>query len=279
MWLFLSLGTAACAGTSDALAKRALETERIGLVSWVRAAWGSLFLVPLMLLAAPPSDPPLFWKTVACAVPLEVGAAYAFQTALRISPISSCIPFLAFTPVFLLVTGWTFLGEKPNVIGVVGVLLVATGAFALYRRREVGPHSHRGPLLILLVAFVYSLTSVLAKKALDASSPLFFCGAYYAAIALGQVPFQWRSPTWTRDLGRRPRLFACIGLLEASSFLFQFHAFLLGNVAYTLAIKRLSLLLSVAYGRFVFKERDLRARALGAALMVAGAVLLAFRSF
>lgn len=278
MWLFLSLGTAMCAGTSDALAKKAVATERVGLVSWVRSAWGALFLVPLMAFAAAPSNPAVFWRSVACAVPLEVAAAFAFQTALRISPISSCIPFLAFTPVFLLITGWTFLGEKPTPIGVAGVLLVAAGAFALYRRREAGSGSHRGPLLILLVAFLYSITNVFAKKALTASSPLFFCGAYYASVALGQIPLQWRSPTWARDLLRRPRLFVSIGVLEASSFLFQFHAYMVGKVAYTLAIKRLSLLLSLAYGRFVFKERDLRARALGAALMVAGAILLAFRS-
>jgi drug/metabolite transporter (DMT)-like permease len=278
MWLFLSLGTAMCAGTSDALAKKAVATERVGLVSWVRSAWGSLFLVPLMLLASRPSDPAVFWRSVACAVPLEVAAAYAFQTALSLSPISSCIPFLAFTPVFLLITGWTFLGERPTPLGVVGVVLVAVGAFALYRRRETGPGSQRGPLLILLVAFLYSITNIFAKKALTAPSPLFFCGAYYASVALGQIPLQWRASTWARDLIRRPRLFVSIGVLEASSFLFQFHAYMVGKVAYTLALKRLSLLLSLFYGRFVFKERDLRARALGAALMVAGAVLVALRS-
>jgi len=274
MWILLSLGTAFCAGTSDALAKKALETERVGLVAWVRTSWGSFFLIPLVFLASPPHDPAAFWRSLALAVPLEVAAAYAFQSALRSSPISACIPFIAFTPVFLLMMAWTFLGERPTGVGVGGVLLVATGAFLLYKRRGEGASS-KGPLLILLVSFIYAITSVFAKKALTASSPMYFCGAYYTAVAIALTPFQWRSPTWTTDLFRRPGLFAGIGAMEAASFLFQFNAFLQGDVAYVLAIKRLSLLLSVAYGRVIFGERQMAARALGAGIMVAGAILIA----
>lgn len=275
MWIFLSLGTAFCAGTSDALSKKALETERVGLVAWVRTAWGSLFLIPLMYFGTPPHDAALFWRTIACAVPLELVGAFAFQSALRSSPISACIPFMAFTPVFLLLTGWTFLGERPTRLGVAGVLLVAAGAFLLYQRRGKSAGSPKGPLLVLLVSFIYSVTSIFAKKALMASSPMYFCGAYYGAVALGLFPFQWTSRTWTTDLIRRPGLFAAIGALEACSFLFQFNAFMVGDVAYVLAIKRLSLLLSVLYGRILFGEREMKARVTGAGIMVAGAILIA----
>jgi drug/metabolite transporter (DMT)-like permease len=274
MWLLLSLGTAFCAGTSDALAKKALEKERVGLVAWVRSAWGSVFLVPLVFLAPAPANLFYFWSQVAMALPLEALAAISFQMALRVSPMSTCLPFLAFTPVALLLTGWTFLGEKPTLLGVAGVILVAAGAFVLLKRRDAGAGSLKGPLLILLVATIYSITAIFAKRALDASTPLYFCGSYYAPVALALTPFQLSSPTWKTDLFRRPKLFASIGALEAGAFLFQFHALLYGEVAYTLAIKRLSLLLSVVYGRFIFEERNLRGRLIGAGLMVAGAILI-----
>ena len=276
MWLLLSLGTAFCAGTSDALAKKAVQTERVVLVSWVRAAWGTFFLLPCLLFAGSPSDPATFWKAVALAIPLELAAAFSYQTALSVSPLSICVPFLAFTPVFLLVTGWVFLGERPTALGATGVTLVAAGAFMLHLRRGQGKGTLKGPLLMLFVALLYAITSVLAKKALTASSPLFFCPAYYGAVAVFFLPFQWRSPTWGRDLFKRPALFAGLGLADAAAFLLQFHALLYAEVAYTLAIKRLSLLIAVVYGRFLFGERDLAARIAGGALMVAGAALIAF---
>jgi drug/metabolite transporter (DMT)-like permease len=100
-----------------------------------------------------------------------------------------------------------------------------------------------------------------------------FCGTYFLAVAVAFLPFQFRQ---ARDLARRPRLFAVIGLSEATAFFLQFNAFLLAPVTYALAIKRLSLLVSVLYGRFLFGERHIPARAAGAVLMIAGAGLLAF---
>lgn len=276
MWILLSLGTALFAGTSDALAKKALQTEETMAVAWVRSAWGSLFLAPLILLSPPPSDPRAFWSSIAFALPLEVIAAVALQSALKISPISMCIPFLAFTPVFLVATGWIALGERVSATGVAGVLLVTAGALLL-QLRGAGELSERrrlaGPLLVLLVAFLYSVTSVFARRALEASSPLRFSGTYYLVIALAFLPLRLRH---ARELFRRPRLFAGIGLAEAAAFVLQFHAFLLAPIAYMLAVKRLSLLVSVMYGRVLFGERHIPVRAAGAAVMVTGAALIAF---
>ncbi len=47
------------------------------------------------------------------------------------------------------------------------------------------------------------------------------------------------------------------------------------NVAYMIAVKRLSLLLGVLYGRFMFGEKSLGERLFGGTLMVAGVALIA----
>jgi len=44
----------------------------------------------------------------------------------------------------------------------------------------------------------------------------------------------------------------------------------LTNVAYMIAVKRLSLLIGIVYGHFLFREEGLRERLVGGGLMVAG---------
>ena len=44
---------------------------------------------------------------------------------------SSVIPYLAWNPVFLLIVGALWLGEKPTFFGVVGCLVVVFGAYLI----------------------------------------------------------------------------------------------------------------------------------------------------
>src|SRR5687767_9538574 len=191
MWFPLALATACCAAASDALCKKALEKSRVATVAWVRAAWGSLFLIPAVFFAPTISDPRAFWTSIAMALPLEVAAALIYQRALRVSPLSLSVPYLAFSPVFLLGIGWVILGEKPTAWGAVGVLLVAAGAIYLQLQGGGAGYSlfgvfpiEKGSLLVLAAAFLYAITASLAKKALLASSPLIIGGIYFPLFAL-----------------------------------------------------------------------------------------------
>jgi drug/metabolite transporter (DMT)-like permease len=48
----------------------------------------------------------------------------------------------------------------------------------------------------------------------------------------------------------------------------------LTNVAYMIAVKRLSLLMGIMYGHLLFREEGLRERLAGGGLMVAGVALI-----
>lgn len=282
MWLLLSLATAFCAGTADALAKQALSSQRSQTVAWVRVGWGALFLFPFIFFAPPPSDPKVFWTVVLINLPFEVAATLLFQKALKISPISLVIPYLAFTPVFILGLSWIISTERPTLLGVTGVVLVTLGAFFLQENHREGGNLSRfipkekGPVLMLIVSFIFALTTIMAKKAIQVGSPLYFSGIYYVIIAACLLPFQWGSKTWLKEIFSRPVLFSAIGLLEGAGALFQFIAMKDGNIAFVISLKRLSLLLAVVYGWIFFNERNILSRATGSLLMMAGAALIAF---
>eukprot|EP01135_Chromosphaera_perkinsii_P005516 Nk52_evm65s352 gene=Nk52_evmTU65s352 len=54
-----------------------------------------------------------------------------YLTALQVAPLSLTVPYLSFTPVFLLFAGTIILNEYPTVQGTIGVLIVCFGAYIL----------------------------------------------------------------------------------------------------------------------------------------------------
>lgn len=56
-------------------------------------------------------------------------AQFTYLLSLKMAPLSSVIPYLAWNPVFLLIVGALWLGEKPRFFGIVGCLVVVLGAY------------------------------------------------------------------------------------------------------------------------------------------------------
>jgi len=99
--------------------------------------------------------------------------------ALQVSPMSVCVPFLAFTPIFLIPTGYIVLGELPARVKLLGVVLVVVGSVVMHRRLfAVGWSApfraivkERGSRYMLMVAFIFSLSNPIEKKLVLMSDP------------------------------------------------------------------------------------------------------------
>jgi uncharacterized membrane protein len=173
--------------------------------------------------------------------------------------------------------------ELPSTPGIVGVLLVTAGSWMLYAREGctaleplVCLARERGARLMFAVALIFSATSALGKIGLSHSSAPFFGPVYVAALAVCLAAI-----SLVRGEGRamvaelRPnRWFLAIGLGVAAMTMLHFAAIALTNVAYMIAVKRSSLVVSVVLGRVFFGEGGLRRRLPGAALMFAGVLIL-----
>lgn len=283
LWFFLSLLTAIFVATSDALSKVALKDCDAETIAWVRWA----FALPFLLCFLPFIEiPELDWQfqvAVFSAIPLEIAAIILYMQAIKISPLSLTIPFLALTPVFLIITSFILLGELPDSSGIAGILFIAVGAYLLniekFREGIWGPLKHimreKGSVLMILVAFIYSITSNLGKVAILHSSPLFFAICYTFLLALFLTPFVlFRKRKERASLKARPALLVMIGLTYALMLICHFHAISLIEVAYMISIKRTSMVFSVIYGWLIFKEENISQRFLGSAVMAAGVALI-----
>jgi drug/metabolite transporter (DMT)-like permease len=107
-------------------------------------------------------------------------SSLGFVSAVRMSPFSRTVPFLALSPGFTALSAWVLLDEALAWSQVLGVLLVAAGATALAiapsssssaPASRGAPRWDRGSLLMVVVAFGWSVTTSLDKMALSASPP------------------------------------------------------------------------------------------------------------
>jgi drug/metabolite transporter (DMT)-like permease len=286
LWFFLSLGSALFLSTTDALSKKALQLDDEYIVAWVRMGYALPFLLLFLPFVNLPHLDRTFWIATFFSVPLEVVALLFYVKAIKISPLSLTIPFLAMTPAFLIITGYVVLGEKPDLSGFLGILMVALGAYLLninqWQNGWLEPlktlKREKGSLLMLIVAFIYSITTTLGKKAVLHSSSVVFAIVYTSMLTLVLFPIaQIRSGrgVWPyAPILPRNRLFWFIGLFYASMLACQYYAYSLTQASYVISVKRLSLILSIIYGGLFFKEGNLKERLLGGTVMLTGVVLI-----
>jgi len=129
---------------------------------------------------------------------------------------------------------------------------------------------------MLVVAFIYSITSVLGKTAVLHSSPIFFGLTYLSALTiLLLILFSVLTKVSWTSLRTRTLQGFVIGSLYFFEMISHCLALPLVKVAYMISIKRMGILVSVLYGAVLFGEKHISYRLMGACLMVIGAIVIA----
>ncbi len=284
-WLFLSLATA----LANALEVTTVKRFFSGLSISRTVAPPMAYSLPLFLLTLPFVEPasikPGFWTTLAILLPFNILGYFMSLRAVTISPLSLTMPFQALTPMAVLLTGFLILGELPSLPGACGILGIAVGSYVLGIGSGPGKSllspiravlKERGSVYMILAAILFGLTAVLGKKLLQESSPvtagLTLLITQNALVVAALLALKKIRP---RDLLRQPAASAAAGALLYCHVVFHFSAIALAPAAYMISIKRLSSVFSVIFGGLVFKEEHIAPRLFGAALMTAGAAVIA----
>jgi uncharacterized membrane protein len=286
LWFPVALFAAFFVASADALTKKVLSDYSAGELVVVRFLFTALVLSPLLLAFPLPTIPPTFWGWVAALVPLEILGMYLYMKAIRETALSLTLPYLAFTPVFITLTGYLLLGETVTLQGLGGILLVVVGAYLLNLGEVAGGSQvlaplraiarERGSRLMLAVAAIYSLTSVMGKGALQYVPETFFAPFYVGLVAMSAlVVFSATRPRALHALWRRPGWHLALGGLMAAMLLAHFLAIQMVEAAYMIAVKRVSLLFGIAYGVLLFRESRPLQHFLAGGLMVLGVALIA----
>ena len=283
---FLSVAIAAFLFSLVDVGRKKLVTDRNTYVT----IWG-IFLcsLPILIILSfyygfPEIIGWTFWPLVICIILAISGGEILLFKALKYSDLSDVIPFMAFTPAFLILTSWLILGELPNGWGALGIAVTVMGAwvhnFADFKKGWFAPltniYKHKGEMYILFIGIIWSITGPLAKLAIFESSEIFFTlifciglSVVFSIIVLikfrDKIVDQFLKQIWK---------YLIVGSLWGVAAWLEMIAMAKILVPYVSAIKQTRSLYSTLWGKFIFKEKHITPRLLGAIVMVCGALII-----
>lgn len=273
--------------------------------------WSLPPFLALLAWRGVPDLPAAFWLATLAAVPVNMAGHLLTAWAVSLSPVSRTVPYLCFSPAFVVLNEYLLLGAVPRPAGVAGVLLVVAGSWVLnvggsavggdngFIARVLRPFralaQERGSRVMLGVALLWSVGSVLNRQMVLHAAPAVAGGVFFAiygpAMLAALMLFGGVRP---RMLFDRPWRGAAMGAVLFLASCEHFTAMSLTTAANMIAVKRLDGVFAVLFdrgaealrttgqGTAVHPDNALRSardgRLPGAALMAAGAALVVLSS-
>jgi drug/metabolite transporter (DMT)-like permease len=240
---------------------------------------GPLFGISALVMPAPA----VFLIYLSIDVALIGCAQLLLMKALQVSPMSLCIPFMAFTPVFLIGTGYVMIGELPSWIKLVGVGLIVVGSLLTHRRLFAEGWGapvkavvrEKGSRYILLVALILSITNPIEKRLVTMSDPLTQAFSYCIGLCLLFALLVWARRADCGVVMRTTPWWAVLaGVMDAAALLLQLITYSYLAVVITISIKRAGIVLSVLAGWLIFREREITDKLIAASVMLGGVLIL-----
>ena len=278
-WLILGIFTAFFEAVKDVFGKQNLKKSDEYVVAWSLAFFSVIFLTPWVIYTGIPELNTQFWISLLIGGSINAVTTLLYIKAIKVSDLSLTVPLVALTPLFMLLTSPLIVGEYPKFFDYIGILLIVAGSYLLNIKEKsqgyLAPFkallNEPGPKFMLIVAFLWSITSNFDKIGVKNSSPIFWLFSLFGTMTILLLPvlLQKTPNPGTKILKQLPML-ATMGFFNAIGVLCQMQALTLTLVVQVIAIKRTSVLMGVLFGHFIFKEKDIQQRLLGAGIMILG---------
>lgn len=283
-WLIFSILNAFFESLSNAFGKRGAQKINVLSVSWAQRFFSLFIILPLVFFTNSFQQVNhTFWIAVFATSALNTITSLLFVKAIKDSPLSLTLPIVTLTPIFLLITSPIIVGEFPKLLGVLGIISTVIGSYILNLNKRV--HSpiepllsivkEEGPRLMLIVAFIWSITSNIDKIAIRNSNPILFSLASTFMILFFLSIILVFKRTSFSNIFKGSMILAPMGLASGLSYVFQMTAISITIVPNVITVKRTSALFGIIWGKVFFKEKNIKERLLGTVIIILGVVLVA----
>lgn len=293
MWLILAFTSAALLGLYDVAKKQAVKNNAVPTVLLLNTLFSSLLFLPVIISSE--CDLGWFGATIFDVEPqpLRSHLLIILKSAIVLSswifgyfgikhlPLTLVGPINATRPVLVLVGAMLLFGERLNTLQWIGVLLALVSIFMLSRasKKEGIDFTHNRWILCVAAAAILGAASGLYDRYIMQELEPLFVQSWYniyqltmMAIAVmlihllqpNRTPFHW---SWAIPL---------ISLFLSAADLAYFVA--LSNqeamISVVSMIRRGSVVVSFACGAMLFREKNLRAKAIDLIFILAGMIFL-----
>lgn len=294
MWLTLAFTSAALLGFYDAAKKQSLTGNAVLPVLLLNTLFSALFLLPMIvsaecgfgwfdgtILAASSGTLRAHGLVLFKAVIVLTSWIFGYF-AMKHLPITIVGPINATRPVMVLVGAMLIFGERLNACQWTGVVLTLLSLFLLSRssRREGVDFRHNVWILCIAVAALAAVVSGLYDKYIMARLDPVFVQSWYNLYQFFMMAVLTAVVWWPKRHASAPFHWSwAIPLISVFLSLADF-AYLMAlrdpdaMISVVSMVRRGSVVVSFACGALLFRERNLRAKAVDLILILVGMVFL-----
>lgn len=285
MWLLMAVLSAVFAGVTSILAKCGIKKTDSDVATALRTVVVLAF--SWMMVAVTGSYTPLGQLETRSLVflvlsGLATGASWiCYFKALSIGNVNQVVPVDKSSTVLTVLLAIVLFRETANLaVKLVGTALLAVGIYLMVEKKPAQEKkAARGWLVYAVGSAVFAaLTSILAKLGVrDVASNLATAirTGVVLVMAWAIVLMKGKGPQIKSLDGRELGFIALSGLATGASWLCYYYAVQHGVLSVVVPIDKLSVVVTVAFSYFVFRERLSRKALAGLGLMVAGTLLMA----
>lgn len=279
MWIWTTVASALFLGLYDVFKKQSLKKNDVLQVLLCVTAFSTLLLSP-WLSAGPVEDHlKLFLKAILVSTSWISGLY-----GIKLLPLTTASTIKATRPVFVLVFSVLLFGERLNGWQWAGSILAIVSLYllSLSSRKEGIQFSKSKGILFMAVSVLAGSASALYDKHIIASmEPLFvqsWCNFYITMILAVVMLFQWRRQKSEFRTIRWDWLLLLIAvLIVVADFLYFYSLKQEGAMISIISmVRRSSVLVPFLFGIFLFKEKNIRGKALALGLLLCAMALLVF---
>lgn len=282
MWILLAFASALFAGVTSILAKCGIRKTDSNVATAIRTivvllfAWTMVFIVGSQKTISQISPKSLLFLILSG---LATGASWlCYFRALQLGDVNKVVPIDKSSTVLTILLALIFLGEGITWLKGAAVVLIAVGTFLMIQKKESGGGKSKAWFIYAVLSAVFaSLTSILAKVGIEGVESNLATAIRTGVVLLMSwvVVFVTKKQGTVREIPKKELGFICLsGLATGASWLCYYKALQDGLASVVVPIDKLSILVTIAFSYFVFKEKLGKKALLGLALIVAGTLLM-----
>ena len=283
MWVIFAFLSAFFAGITSILAKCGIRKTDSNVATFIRTIIVLLFsLLMVLIVGSFPTLKNLSAKTILFLVlsGLSTGASWlCYFRALQKGNINKVVPIDKSSTVLTIILATIFLGESITLYKTLGIIAIGLGTLMMIEKKDTeNKIEEKGWLFYAILSAVFaSLTSILGKVGIEGVESNL--GIAIRTVVVIVMSFVMVSVTGkVKDIKRIDKkelaFILLSGLSTGASWLFYYRALQDGEASIVVPIDKLSILVTIAFSYFVFKEKLGKKALIGLVLIVMGTLVL-----
>jgi len=203
--------------------------------------------------------------------------ALLINKSIQISELSFITSFTSFASIFGIIFSIAFSGDYPTLAGLVGVLLIMFGTFALYKT-ENNPNCIK-PILFRIAGIIFiSLAAVVLKMTFQSIGYFMSTLFFWLFLGLLSVPtlaiFVWNKNAYRKTIKENFALLVVVSVFAISVSALTIYLFNKTNVGYVFAFSQLSIILTIVLSGNMLNEKKYSTRIIPAIIMIPGMIVI-----